>query len=650
VKVNVVFQPIGRRGEAPQGKTILEISQEFGVDLESPCGGNGTCGKCKVKLEEGFFEKYNINSNSANLSPITEKEKQLLTQEEQLQNYRLACCTRITGDVVISVPDESERGKQVILEAGEKKLFELNPAVKKYYIELEKPTLEDYRDDFTRVKDELANKYKNLKKEEICIDYKVLLSLAPVLRKGKYKITVTLWMDKEIICIEPGLNTKIYGAAIDIGTTTIAASLCDLSTGRILNRASGLNPQIRYGDDVLSRISYCSFNENGLCEMHDLIIGKINELIEKMVDSVSASVSDVYDVVLVFNTVMHHIALNIDPKYLGQSPFPSVVRDGLNIKARELGVKISNSAYVYSLPIEAGFVGADNVSVLISEEPYKQDRLLLVIDIGTNGEIDFGNKKILFSTSCATGPALEGAQIKCGMRAASGAIERVKIDPVSLEPDFKVIGEDKWQSEVRKKSARGICGSGIIDVIAEMYKTGIIGTDGSFNKRIISDRIRKDEKGRMEYVLVWKEETYTGKDICIAQKDVRAVQLAKAALYAGAKILMKRLGAKSVEGVVLAGAFGNYINKESALVIGLFPDCDLKDVVSVGNAAGEGARIALLNTDKRAEAEKVSKDINFVESAAEKDFQTEFYSAMNFPHAKDDFPHIRHILNNIPKY
>ncbi|MHC6179679.1 ASKHA domain-containing protein [Clostridium sp. JNZ X4-2] len=650
MQINVVFQPIGRKGRVRSGRTILEVSQEFGVNLESPCGGNGNCGKCKVKLEEGFFEKYGINSKITNLSPITEKEKQLLTQEEQLKNYRLACCTKIMGDIVIYVPDESQRGKQVILQAAEKKLFELNPAVKKYYIELEKPTLKDYRDDFNRVKDELVHKFKHLKKEDISIDYKVLLALPSVLRKGRYNITVTLWMDREIIYLEPGLNKRIYGAAIDVGTTTIAASLCDLSTGKILNSASGLNPQIPYGDDVLSRISYCTVNEKGLGEMHDLIIKEINKLIEQMAHSISASISDVYDVVLVFNTAMHHIALNIDPEYLGQSPFPSVVRDGLNIKARELGIKISNGAYVYSLPIEAGFVGADNVSVLISEEPYKQDKLLLVIDIGTNGEIDFGNKDILFSTSCATGPALEGAQIKCGMRAASGAIERVKIDTVSLKPDFKVIGEDKWQSELRKKSARGICGSGIIDVIAEMYKTGIIGTDGSFNKKMASHRIRRDDKGRMEYVLVWKEETYTGKDICIAQKDVRAVQLAKAALYAGAKILMKRLGAKSVEGVVLAGAFGNYINKESALVIGLFPDCDLKDVVTVGNAAGEGARIALLNTDKRTEAEKVSKDINFVESAAEKDFQIEFYGAMNFPHAKDDFPHIRYILDNIPKY
>lgn len=650
MEVNVVFQPIGRKGKVCSGRTVLDVSQEFGVDLESPCGGNGNCGKCKVKLEEGFFEKYGINSKITNLSSITEIEKRILTEEEQLQNYRLACCTKIMGDIVISVPDESERGKQVILEAEEKKLLELDPAVKKYYIELQKPVLGDYRDDFTRVKDALIHKFPYLKKEHISIDYGALMSLPSVLRKGGYKITVTLWMNREVIHLEPGMNKRIYGAAIDIGTTTIAASLCDLSTGKILKRASSMNPQIRYGDDVLSRISYCSSNENGLAEMQALIIKKINELIKKMADSISASICDVCDVVLVFNTAMHHITLNIDPEYLGRSPFPSAVKDGLNIKARELGIKILSSAYVYSLSVEAGFVGADNVAVLISEEPYKQDKLLLIIDIGTNGEIDFGNKNILFSTSCATGPALEGAQIKCGMRAATGAIEKVKIDPVSLEPDFKVIGEKCWQSELKTGKAKGICGSGIIDVIAEMYKAGIIGTDGAFNKKIRCDRVRRDENGRMEYVLVWEKDTYTGRNISITQKDVRAVQLAKAALYAGAKILMKKLGAETVEGVILAGAFGSYINKESALVIGLFPDCDLKDVVTVGNAAGEGARIALLNTGKRAEAEKVSKDIKFVESAAERDFQVEFYNAMNFPHSKDCFPHIQHILDDIPKY
>ncbi|WP_368488677.1 ASKHA domain-containing protein [Clostridium sp. BJN0013] len=646
MQVNVIFQPTGHKGKICSGKTILEACQKFGINLESPCGGNGTCGKCKVKLEKVSFEK-GINSNGSNVSLITEKEREILTKEEQLQNFRLACCTKITGDIVISVPMESKMGKQKVLEVSQSKSFHLNPGVKKYYIELKRPTLEDCRDDFTRVKDALLHKYRNLKKH-ISIDYKVLQTLSLLLRKEKYKITVTLWMDKEIISVESGLNEKVYGAAVDIGTTTIAATLCDLSTGEVVKQASSLNPQIIYGEDVLSRISHCSINKNGLEEMHNLIIKEINKLLEEMAASVNAGVNQIYDMVLVFNTVMHHIALNINPEYLGQSPFSPVTAQGLNIKARELGINICDSAYVYSLPIEGGFVGSDNVSVLISQEPYKQEKLLMIIDIGTNGEIDFGNREKLFSTSCATGPALEGAQIKYGMRAVLGAIERVKINPLSLEPDFKVIGEDKWNNTAKVGGAKGICGSGIIDAVAEMYKSGIIGRDGTFNKNIVCPRIRRDEEGRKEYVLVWEQHTSIGKDISITQKDVRAVQLAKSALYAGAKILMKKRNVDSVERIILAGAFGSYINKENALVIGLFPDCDLNDVVVVGNAASEGAKITLLNTDKRAEAEEVAKNVHFVESAAEKDFEAEFYNAMNFPHSKDEFPHIKHILDSIP--
>lgn len=647
MQVNVIFQPTGYRGKICSGKTILEACQKFGINLESPCGGNGTCGKCKVKLEKILCNKESDFSNSS-ISPITEKEREILTKEEQLQNFRLACCTKITEDMVIFVPEKSEKGKQRILETSGSKLFHLNPGVKKYYIELKSPTLEDCRDDFTRVKDALLHKYRNLEKH-ISMDYKVMQTLSSLLRKEKYKITVTLWMDKEIISVEPGFNENIYGVAMDVGTTTIAAALCDLSSGEVITQTSSLNPQIIYGEDILSRISHCSINKNGLEEMHSLIIKEINKLLEELVASINRNVNQIYDMVIVFNTAMHHIALNINPEYLGQSPFTPVISQGLNIKARELDINICKGAYMYSLPIEGGFVGSDNVSVLISQEIHKQDKMLMIIDIGTNGEIDFGNREGVFSTSCATGPALEGAQMKYGMRAVTGAIERVKINSLSLEADFKVIGEDKWNNTAEVGGVKGICGSGIIDAVAEMYKNSIIGKDGTFNKKIVCPRIRRDEEGRMEYVLVWRRHTSIGEDISITQKDVRAVQLAKSALYAGAKMLMKKRNVDSVEGVILAGAFGSYINKENALVIGLFPDCDLNNVVVVGNAAGEGAKIALLSTDKRTEAEEVAKDVQFMECAAEKDFEMEFYNAMNFPHSEDEFPHIKHILDSISK-
>ena len=642
----VVFQPSGRRSMVLEGRTLLQASRELGADIEAPCGGAGKCGKCKVKIEEGSFEN-GINSRMSNLSLLTEQEKEVLTSEEQVNHIRLACCAEIKGDILVFVPEQSRGAKQVILETSRESTVKLNSAVKKYYVEMLKPTLEDCRDDFTRLKDELINTYNQLKAELLSIDYSILLTLPSVLRESGWKVTVTLWKDTEIIAVETGRVEKAYGIAVDIGTTTIAAYLCDLVTGTVLKRDSRMNSQVRYGDDVISRISYCMMNDDGLARLHNIIIDDINTLTAQLAEAVEISNENIYEMVLVFNTAMHHITLNIDPQYMGSAPFASVIRTPMNIKARELGIKIAGSGNIHCLPVEAGFVGADNVSVLIAEEPYKQEKMMLLIDIGTNGEIDFGNKDCMMSTSCATGPALEGAQIKYGMRAAPGAIERVNIDRYTFEPECKVIGDEDCFSTQPKAFAKGICGSGIIDAVAELFKAGIIQPDGSFNKKLNSPRLRRNSEGKQEYVLVWAVETAIGKDIVITQKDVRAVQLAKAALYAGAKIIMKKRGANKVDSVILAGAFGSYINKESALVIGMFPDCDLENVTAVGNAAGEGARLALLNTDKRSEAKEVAAFMQFVETAAEDDFQTHFFDAMYFPHAKDSFPHIQHILDEI---
>ncbi len=636
MQCTVIFQPSGRRGLVSRG-TLLQASRKLGADLEAPCGGAGTCGKCKVKIEEGFF----------NLSPLAEQEKRMLTPEEIVDHFRLACCAKTEGDVLVFVPEQSNGAKQVILETSKERAFNLNPAIKKYYVEMKKPTLEDYRDDFTRLKDALTSNYSHLK-DDISIDYSVLLKLPNILRKGNWKAAITLWHDTEIIAVEPGRVEKMYGIAVDIGTTTIAAYLCDLATGNILKRDSLMNSQVRYGDDVISRISYCMMNDDGLARLHKMIIDDINTLVARLAQAVAISHENIYEMVLVFNTAMHHITLNIDPQYLGCVPFASAIRDPMNIKARDLGLKIARSGNIHCLPVEAGFVGADNVSVLIAVEPYKQEKMMLVIDIGTNGEIDLGNADCMLSTSCATGPALEGAQIKFGMRAAPGAIERVKINQCSLEPEIKVIGEEECPDTPPKPYVKGICGSGIIDAVAELFKAGVIQPDGRFSKKLNFPRIRQGSDGKPEYVLAWAARTAIGQDITITQKDVRAVQLAKAALYAGAKILMKKRGVNKVDSVVLAGAFGSYINKESALVIGMFPDCDLENITAVGNAAGEGAKLALLDTGKRLEAREVAAFMQFVETAAEPDFQTHFYDAMCFPHAKDSFPHIQQILDEIP--
>ncbi|HEY3426162.1 MAG TPA: ASKHA domain-containing protein [Negativicutes bacterium] len=637
MQYNLVFQPSGRRGVVYGKKTLLAASRELGVDIEAPCGGTEICGKCKIKIEAGV-----------NVSPVTEKEKKMLNPEELAEHYRLACCATIQGDLSVFVPEQSRGAKQVILEDGRERAFAVNPAIKKYYVELNKPTLEDYRDDFTRIKDALKSRFIQFDKE-IGIDYGILLTLPAILRKNGWKVTVTLWNDQEIIAVEPGEQDKAYGIAVDIGTTTLAAYLCELTTGRVLKQNSLMNSQVRYGDDVISRISYCMLNSDGLAKLHQLIIDDLNILITRMTEAAGITPADVLDMVLVFNTAMHHITLNIDPQYMGSAPFTAAIRKPVNIKAKELGLKIAQSGYLHCLPIEAGFVGADNVAVLIAEEPYKQNKMILLIDIGTNGEINFGNNAGMFSASCATGPALEGAQIKHGMRAAPGAIERVKINPGTLEPEIKVIGEVSTGNAAPENLAKGICGSGIIDAVAELFKAGLIDSEGRFNKIFECPRIRKDAAGRMEYVLAWSGETAIGQDITITQKDVRAVQMAKAALYAGAKILMGKKGVNKVDTVILAGAFGSYIDRENALVIGLFPDCDLENVIAVGNAAGQGAKLALMDSNKRLEAEEVAGFMQFVETAAEEDFQTHFYDAMYFPHARDSFSHIQHILDNISK-
>jgi uncharacterized 2Fe-2S/4Fe-4S cluster protein (DUF4445 family) len=633
---NVVFQPEGLKGCVQKGKSILEAARDLGVDIDAPCGGSEICGKCKVKIGEGYFEKYGIESKPENLSPVSKHEITLLTEEELAGRYRLACCTKIMGDVVIFVPDLSGALKQVILETGRERAFNLNPNITKYHVRLTKPTLEDYRDDARRLIEGLQASFKSLQ-NEICIDYYCLLDLPDILRKSQWNVTATLLDKREIIAVEEGNVEKAYGIAIDLGTTTIAAYLCDLTTGEVLIRDSMVNPQVCFGDDVVSRITRIMNNEDGLKKMNFLIIEELNRLIERMAEAAGITPKIISEVVMVCNTAMHHIALNINPAYMGCSPFTSVVRSSLDIKARDLGLNILKGGNVHLLPIEAGFVGADNMAVLISEEPYKQDKRMLIIDIGTNGEIALGNKNRLLVTSCATGPALEGAQIKHGMRAASGAIEGVRIHEVSLEPSIKIIGDDKWHGGSFKINARGICGSGIIDAVAQLIKSGIVDKNGTILKNLTSPRIRKDDKGKMEYVLVWSYENELRMDITITQKDIRAVQLAKAALYAGARILLKKSGFEGIDEIVLAGAFGSFINKESALTIGMFPDCGHKNIISVGNAAGEGAKMALLDKDKRNEARELAGFIEFVEAAVDKDFQEYFCEAMSFHEAKDGF-------------
>ena len=634
--VQIVFQPSGRRGEIEAGKSVLEAARTLGVGIEAACGGARICGKCRVVVETGRFEKLNLTSAADHVSPVGEVEKKFLTAEELARGYRLACNAFLSGDLVVTVPEESRSAKQVILEKGRERKIELRPAVKNVTVTLAPATLSDFRDDARRLLDALE---KETGLRGLTVDFPVLRDLPQILRQNEWQATATIWQDKEVIRVAPGARKTSLGVAIDVGTTTLAAFLCDLTTGAVLAKASRMNPQIGYGEDVLARISYAASEPDGREKLQTSIIEAVNALTADMTEKAGFAAGDVDEMVLVYNTAMHHLALGFDPRYVGRAPFAPAVREPLDVKARDLGVKINPSGNVHSLPVEAGFVGADNVAVLLAEEPYNGDKVKLIIDIGTNGEIDLGNRDRLLSTSCATGPALEGAQIAFGMRAAPGAIERVAIDPSTYEPRYKVIGKEEWYPDIQETGAQGICGSGVIDAIAAMHKAGVISKAGRIDAKLNTPRVRRGESGKLEYVLAWAKETAIGKDVVITQADIRAVQLAKAALYVGAQYLMERFGVDHVDEVILAGAFGSYIDKESAMAIGMFPDCDISRVHAVGNAAGDGARIALLDAEKRREAAKVARRVEFIETAAEPDFQKKFMDAIAIPHAKDKFPH-----------
>ena len=508
-------------------------------------------------------------------------------------------------------------------------------------MEIAPPTLDDALGCWERLQTELSKRFAL---SGLSIDYQVLRGLQSVMHRDDWKATGSVWMGGEVVNVEPGLVGKSYGLAVDIGTTTVATYLCDLTTGEVIATESMMNPQVAYGEDVMSRISYSMAHNDGLGSMNQAIIKSINKLAGRVAAVAGIKRSAIVDMTVVGNTCMHHIFLNVDPQYIGRAPFSPALYHSADVKARDLGLRISPGSYVHILPIEAGFVGADNVGVLIAEEPYNQDDMLLIIDIGTNGELILGNRDKLVSSSCATGPAFEGAEIKFGMRAAPGAIEAIRIDPDTKEVRFKVIGREDWNTDLEGVGAKGICGSGIIDAVAQLLVAGVIDRTGRFDTGLDTSRLRVTE-GQPEFVIAWADETSLGQDIVLCQRDVRNIQLAKGAMYAGAKLMMRNLGVKKLDKIILAGAFGSYIDKESAAVIGLFPDCAPENIYAVGNAAGDGARIALLNVDKRAEANEMARKVEYIELTVETDFQTVFSQAMWFPHMKDNFPHLERLMN-----
>lgn len=654
----VIFVPSGRRGLVTAGITVLDAAQSLGVDIESICGGRLTCAKCKVRVESGDFAKHGIYSGLDHVSEAAAQERELLARTADTtseaapdDSFRLACTACVQGDLLIYVPEESRAHKQVIRKAASDRVIEVDPAIRRVYVEVEQAELGEHRGDWGRLQTALAEQWDL---HDLRIDLLALRKLQPALRRENWGVTVVLWQESEVIDVVPGYQDGIFGLAVDIGSTTVAAHLCDLRDGRVLATESVMNPQVAFGEDLMSRVSYAMTNSQGLERMHTAIIDALNSLASRTARAAGIRPRDIHDAVFVGNTTMIHILLNINPQELGGAPFALATRDCLDIKARDLNLRLHPSAYVHVLPAEAGHVGADNVGVLLAEEPHCQDDMMLLVDIGTNAEIVLGNRERLYSASSPTGPAFEGAQIAFGMRAAPGAIERVRIDPETKVARFRVIGDERWSDEWQTGPdvaadhqpdhlAAGICGSGIIEAVAEMMLAGIIQPDGRFAPDVGHERIIwQGRKGA--YVLATGDQTANGHAILVTQDDVRAIQLAKAALYAGAKLLMLRANVDKVDKIGLAGAFGSYIDPKYAMLLGLIPDCDLEQVKAVGNAAGDGARIALLNRVQRAKGQELAHWITYIETAVDPAFQDEFVGAIHIPHATDSFPHLAGML------
>jgi uncharacterized 2Fe-2S/4Fe-4S cluster protein (DUF4445 family) len=642
----LILMPSGRQGDVPHGETVLKAAQSLGVEIESICGGRQTCGKCLVNIESGTFPKHGITSHPDHLTPPNDTET-TYAHDHQLDTgtQRMACSARIMGDVLITVPEESQARKQVIRKAASDVTIEVAPAMRLYYVEIE-PAMLGGPADWERVQAALADQWEL---EAVTIDPVLLRTLQQALRDGKWAVTLTVWQDREVVRVVPGYDDGVYGMAVDVGTTTVAGYLCDLRTGEVLTTEAMMNPQVRFGEDLMSRVTFAMMEDNGVNRMHRAIIKALNDLVTRAANSAGIAPDAVTDMVLVGNTVMHHLMLGIDPSQLGRVPFALSTWDSVDIKARDLGLNaIHTGAMVHVLPCIAGHVGADNVGVLLAEQPHIDDQISLVVDIGTNAEILLGNGDRMLSASSPTGPAFEGAHILHGQRAAPGAIERVRIDRETGAVRYKVIGDERWNDELdegTKLSATGICGSGIIEVVAELFAAGLIDETGRFRPDSPERCMAIKFNGNLgEITLATAAETSTGQPVIVTQKDIRAIQLAKGALYAGARLLMDHLGVTHVDRIKLAGAFGSYIDPWHAMVIGMLPDCDLVDVSAVGNSAGDGARIALLNMEQRRIAQQAARGVEYIETGSESTFQERFVDAMSLPHAKDAFPHLAGIL------
>lgn len=633
----VVFTPSGRQGEIAIGNTVLDAARQLGADLDTICGGRGICGRCQVQLG---------SSKDITLDPSRVSEPNLVElnydgARRLVAGNRLGCQMQVLGDVVIAVPPESQVHRQVVRKRPEVPDIEVDPAVRLYYVEVADSALGDADSDQRRL---LAALTEQWDLTDIALDPRALADMQTALVEGKSAVTVAVHDDTDITAVWPGFHDTALGVAFDIGSTTIAGHLCDLATGDVLATHGEMNPQIRFGEDVMSRVSYAMMNENGAEELTAEVRSAIDRALVELTTAAGFGVEDILEIVVVGNPIMHHLFLGLDPTPLGAAPFNLATDEAVRIDASDLDISAHPRARVYVLPCIAGHVGADAAAAILSEAPHTSTEIQLLVDVGTNAEIVLGNEDRLLAASSPTGPAFEGAQISGGQRAAPGAIERVRIDPDTLEPRIKLIGGEHWSdedgfyTETSEVPVTGICGSGIIEVIAELFLAGVVDEDGAIGGDHQSDRLVPD--GRTTAYVLWADP-----QILITQADVRAVQLAKAALYAGARLLMDHYGTDTVDQIRLAGAFGNHIDTKYAMVLGMIPDCELSKVSGAGNAAGTGATMALLSKHARRAVEDVVRSVEKIETATEPAFQEHFVSALGIPHKTASMPNLSRVVD-----
>ena len=623
-KQQICFTPSGLKRKGKNGETLLKVAQDAGVALRSLCGGYGQCHQCWVEVSEGKHSKFGVECKPENVSGVTTLERQLIADNPIYKGKRLACQTCVKGDLVIDVPEESQEHKAYISKKNAKQDYSLSSAISIFNCNLEESNLDKNPSATENLLLQLKKQGVNAK-----VDFNLLGDLQGLISKTKGELTVAVRDNNKVVAIYPQGELQVIGAAIDIGSTTLALYVYDLQNGRLNYESSAMNPQIRYGEDLMSRVSYVMMNKDGENKLAQAVRNKITEMLHNACEILELQLDKLLEIIIVGNPIMHHIFFGISPVELGQAPFTVATRGWLDVDAQKLGLDLYPNTRISSLPLIAGHVGADTAAAYLSQMDIMHSQTTLLVDIGTNAEIMLAKEGKVYATSSPTGPAFEGAEISSGVRATYGAIERVRIDKETLNICYKVIGCDFWSDEPNFELANvkpiGICGSGIIEAIVSFAETGIIDQSGLFVDSIASDRFSKSGN-TVRFLLVDQGE----QSIFIEQVDIRSIQLAKAALSAGVSILMDYLHCTNFDQILLAGAFGAHLDARYVALLDIIPTSTEDKIISVGNAAGIGASAALLDVNKRKNIIDAVDNVVKIETATESKFQQYFVDAMKF--------------------